>query len=84
VCDVLKQRGVTVAVMQIPYPPFANPTNYANSEDYKVNDAQPNLSPAMQACASPGFFISASSPDEIKAGIQKLFKMSVQQARLTQ
>jgi len=84
VCDVLKTRGVTVAVMQIPYPPFANPTNYANSEDYKVNDAQPNLSPAMQACASPGFFTFASSPAEITAGIQKLFLQAVQQARLTQ
>ena len=84
VCDVLKTRGVTVAVMQIPYPPFADPTNYANSEDYKVNDAQPNLSPAMQACASPGFFTFASSPQEITAGIQKLFLQAVQQARLMQ
>ena len=84
VCDVLKQRGVTVAVMQIPYPPFADPTNYANSEDFKVNDAQPNLSPAMQACASPGFFTFASSPQEITAGIQKLFLQAVAQARLTQ
>ncbi|MGP0106885.1 MAG: pilus assembly protein, partial [Rhodoblastus sp.] len=84
VCDVLKTRGVTVAVMQIPYPPFADPTNYANSEDFKVNDAQPNLSPAMQACASPGFFTFASSPEEITAGIQKLFLQAVAQARLTQ
>ena len=84
VCDVLKTRGVTVAVMQIPYPPFADPTNYANSEDYKVNDAQPNLSPAMQACATPGFFTFASSPQEITAGIQKLFLQAVAQARLTQ
>lgn len=84
VCDVLKTRGVTVAVMQIPYPPFADPTNYANSEDFKVNDAQPNLSPAMQQCASPGFFTFASSPEEITAGIQKLFLQAVAQARLTQ
>ncbi|MGA8172875.1 MAG: pilus assembly protein TadG-related protein [Methylocystis sp.] len=84
VCAALKARGVTVAVMQIPYPAFASPTNYANSEDFKVNDAQPNLSPAMEECASPGYFTMATSPQEITAGIQKLFLQAVQQARLSQ
>jgi hypothetical protein len=38
----------------------------------------------MQQCASPGFFTFASSPEEITAGIQKLFLQAVAQARLTQ
>ena len=83
-CSNLKARGVTVAVLQIPYPPFSNPKPFANSQDFKANDAQPNLSPAMQACASPGFYTYASTPAEIAAGIQNLFFEAVQLARLTQ
>ncbi|QGM45257.1 pilus assembly protein TadG-related protein [Methylocystis heyeri] len=83
-CNVLKNRGVTVAVLQIPYPPFANPQSFGNYQEYKANNAQPNLSPAMQACASPGFYTYASTPQDIAAGIQKLFFQAVQLARLTQ
>jgi hypothetical protein len=83
-CNVLKNRGVTVAVLQIPYPPFANPSSFATFQEYKANNAQPNLSPAMQACASPGFYTYASTPQDIATGIQKLFFQAVQLARLTQ
>jgi len=83
VCDVLKTRGVTVAVMQIPYPPFADPTNYANSEDFKVNDASRIF---LRRCSNA--LLRASSlrkfAREITAGIQKLFLQAVAQARLTQ
>jgi Flp pilus assembly protein TadG len=83
-CSNLKSRGVTVAVLQIPYPPFVNPKTFANSQEFKANDAQPNLSTAMQKCASPGFYTYASTPAEIATGIQNLFFEAVQLARLTQ
>jgi Tfp pilus assembly protein PilX len=83
-CTSLKARGVTVAVMQIPYPPLIPPQPFANSQDFKAQAAQPNLSPAMLACASPGFYTYASTPADIAAGIQNLFFEAVQLARLTQ
>lgn len=83
-CAALKARGVTVSVLQIPYPAFPNPTNYANSEAYKVNDAVPNLDAAMQACATPGFYHKADGPADIAAAMQDMFRQAVQSARLTQ
>jgi hypothetical protein len=83
-CAALKARGVTVSVLQIPYPAFPNPTNYANSEAYKVNDAVPGLDAAMQACASPGFYHKADGPSDIAAAMQDMFRQAVQSARLTQ
>jgi Flp pilus assembly protein TadG len=83
-CAALKARGVTVSVLQIPYPAFPNPTDYANSEAYKVNDAVPSLDAAMQACASPGFYHKADGPADIAAAMQDMFRQAVQSARLTQ
>ncbi|MGA8172791.1 MAG: hypothetical protein WB816_18435 [Methylocystis sp.] len=65
--------------MRIPCPHFTDPTNYANSEEFKVNDTQPNISPAMKA--APGFFTFLNSPEEFTASIPKLFLQVVQQAR---
>lgn len=83
-CDVLKARGVTVSVLQIPYPAFPNPTDYAQGEAFKVNDAVPNLDNAMRACASPGFYYKADTPEQIAAAMQAMFQQAVQSARLTQ
>jgi hypothetical protein len=75
---------VTVSVLQIPYPAFPHPTNYANSEAYKVNDAVPYLDAAMRACSSPGFYHKADTPTDIAAAMQDMFRQAVQSARLTQ
>ncbi|QGM99279.1 pilus assembly protein TadG-related protein [Methylocystis parvus] len=83
-CAALKARGVTISVLQIPYPAFPHPTNYASSEAYKVNDAVPNLDAAMQACASPGFYHKADTPQDIANAMQDMFRQAVQSARLTQ
>jgi len=83
-CDVLKSRGITVSVLEIPYPTFSNPKPFAASQEFKANDAVPNLENAMRACASPGFYRKADSPVDIAAAMQEMFKQAVQSARLTQ
>jgi len=83
-CSVLKARGITVSVLEIPYPTFAAPKTFAASQEFKANDAVPNLPTAMQACASPGFYRQANSPADIAAAMQDMFAQAVQSARLTQ
>lgn len=82
-CAALKKRGVTVSVLEIPYPAFPHPTTFANSQEFKANDAIPNLPSAMKACASDGFYFTANTPQEITAAMQKMFAQAVQSARLT-
>ena len=56
-CTPLKNRGITVAVLYIPYPPITNPNpNFANNEDGKVNAIIPDIPTELQQCASPGFY----------------------------
>jgi hypothetical protein len=83
-CNVLKNRGITVAVLQIPYPTFVDPKPFAASQEFKANDAVPNLSGAMQACASPKFYFNAASPADITAAMKQMFAQAVASARLTQ
>lgn len=83
-CNALKSRGITVSVLEIPYPLFTNPKTFAASQEFKANDAAPNLEPAMKACASPGFYRKADSPADIAAAMDDMFKQAVQSARLTQ
>lgn len=84
-CKTLKDRGVTVAVIQVPYPKFIDPKTFAQSQEFKANDAQPNLTPAMRACASSqDFYASADTPAEIADAMKKMFDQAIQSARLTQ
>ena len=82
-CAALKNRGVTVSVLYVPYVAIQNPTTFANSEDFYANANIPNIPPALQSCASPGFFFTASSPADINAAMQAMFKMAVSSLHLT-
>ena len=85
-CSALKARGVTISVLEIPYPTFTNPKPFAASQEFKANDAVPNLQNAMRACASPDFYFYADTPAEIELSMQRMFEKAVQfaSARLTQ
>ncbi len=83
-CSTLKARGITISVLEIPYPSFTSPKTFAASQEFKANDAVPNLPTAMQACASPGFYRQANTPADIAAAMQDMFAQAVQSARLTQ
>ncbi|MGH6852831.1 MAG: TadE/TadG family type IV pilus assembly protein, partial [Methylocella sp.] len=84
-CAPLKNRGITIAVLYIPYPPI-NPPNpsFAGNEDGKVNAIIPSIPSKLQKCASPGFFYSAYTPQDITNAMQAMFAQSLAAARLTQ
>lgn len=82
-CDTIKQRGITLAVLYVPYVPIPNPTTIWNDEDDYANANIPNIPPSLQACASPGYFFTASSPGDINNAMQTMFRMAVTTAHLT-
>lgn len=89
VCSYAIQYGFTVAVLYIPYVPITNPnSSFANNEDGKTNALIPPVSnqvpAALQACATPGFYFTASTPADIQNAMQTMFFQAVQSARLTQ
>jgi Flp pilus assembly protein TadG len=82
-CAPLKSRGITIAVLYIPYQTIQNPTSFANGEDFAVNAIIPNIPAALQSCASPGFFYTASSPAAITSALNEMFAHSLQTAHIT-
>jgi hypothetical protein len=88
-CTALKNRGVTVSILYIPYQPI-NPVNtsFANDEDDYANWNIPKIPPSLQACASPpdtggSYFYTANSPAEIQAALNAMFNHSLKTAHLT-
>jgi Flp pilus assembly protein TadG len=55
-CSLIKNRGITLSILYVPYVPIQNPTTIWNDED-DVANAIPNIPPSLRACASPGFSI---------------------------
>jgi Flp pilus assembly protein TadG len=82
-CTPLKTRGITIAILYIPYQPIQNPTSFANGEDYAVNAIIPDIPGALQSCASPGFYYTASSPQAITSALNAMFAQTLQAAHIT-
>jgi len=81
----MKSRGITVAVLYIPYQPIQNPNSaFANDEDGYANSNIPNIPTALQNCASPNFFYTASSPQAITTQLQAMFQQAVNTAHISQ
>ena len=86
-CNDAKAAGYTVAVLLIPYDPIVDPDpSFSNDEDGVVNSliANNEISPAMQSCASTGYFFSAATSTTINEAMGTIFYQAVQSARLTQ
>ncbi|MGA7803384.1 pilus assembly protein TadG-related protein [Bradyrhizobium sp.] len=83
VCSQLKNRGIIVSVLYIPYQPI-NPTNssFAGDEDDAANNNIPNIPPSLQGCASPGYFYTANSPADITAALQAMFQHALTTAHI--
>jgi Flp pilus assembly protein TadG len=83
-CQTLKSRGIIIGVLYIPYQPIS-PVNasFAGDEDDAANNNIPNISPSLSTCASPNFFFTASTPADIDAALQKMFKQSLVTAHIT-
>jgi hypothetical protein len=84
VCKPLKDRGITISVLYIPYVPI-NPVNasFAGDEDDAANNNISSIEPSLQACASPGFYYSASTPTGITDALNKMFNHAVATAHVT-
>jgi Flp pilus assembly protein TadG len=82
-CAPLKARGITIAVLYIPYEPIQNPTTVFNNEDGVANANIPNIPPSLQDCASSGFFFEADTPADITTALTKMFNQALSVAHIT-
>ena len=83
-CQALKDRGIIVSVLYIPYQPvYPVVTTFAGNEDTYANNNIPFIAPSLQACASPGFFYTANTPDDITNVLNLMFQHALQTAHIT-
>jgi hypothetical protein len=82
-CTTLKNRGITVAVLYIPYQTIQNPTSFANNEDFAANSNIQNIPPKLQSCASPNFYYTANTPADINSALLQMFEQAVKTAHVT-
>jgi hypothetical protein len=84
-CATMKKRGVTIAVLYIPYQTIqnANP-NFASNEDGYANNNIPKIPAALQACASQNFFYTANTPADIQTALVTMFQQAVSTAHISQ
>jgi Flp pilus assembly protein TadG len=86
-CQTMQDRGITVAVLYIPYASIVDPNaSFANDEDGYANTNVTNntFSTGLQACASPGFFYTASTPADIQSALVTMFEQAVSTAHISQ
>lgn len=82
-CKPLRDRGITIAVLYIPYEKIQNPTAVFNNEDGVANANIPNIPPSLQDCASSGFFFEADTPSDITIALNKMFNQALSEAHIT-
>jgi hypothetical protein len=80
----LKNRGITIAILYIPYQTIINAnSSFANNEDGYANKNIPNIAPALQTCASTSFFYTANSPTDIQNALIAMFQQAVSTAHVS-
>jgi Flp pilus assembly protein TadG len=82
-CTNIKKRGITIAILYIPYQPIADPSTIFDDEDGYANANIPNIPGALQTCASPNFFYTANSPADIDSALLSMFQQAVNTAHIT-
>ncbi len=82
-CTQIKNRGIIIAVLYIPYQTIQNATNFADSEDIYANATIPNIPTALQTCASPNFFYTANTPTDIQNALIAMFEQAVSTAHIS-
>jgi hypothetical protein len=83
-CTALKNRGITISILYIPFQPI-NPVNtaFASNEDTYANNNIPNIPGSLQSCASSGYFYTANSPQDITNLLQAMFQHALTDAHVT-
>jgi hypothetical protein len=93
-CATMKGRGITIAILYIPYQPITNASTifddedgYANTNVGWVNGSQSGtdyIPASLLSCASPNFFYTASSPAAITSDLRTMFQQSLSTAHIAQ
>src|SRR4051812_2481386 len=83
-CSPLKTRGITIAVLNIPYQTIS-PVNssFAGNEDTAANNNVANIPASLQGCASSGFYFTANTPADVVSALNTMFNQAVASARIT-
>ena len=82
-CTTIKNRGITIAVLYIPYQPIADPSTIFDDEDGYANANIQYIPTALQACASTNFFYTANTPADINSALLAMFQQAVNTAHIT-
>jgi Flp pilus assembly protein TadG len=83
-CATIKNRGIIISVLYIPYQPIQNPNpSFAGDEDDFANDNIVNIPPSLKGCASPSFFFTANTPADITTALNAMFQQSLKTAHIT-
>ena len=83
-CTNLKNRGITVSILYIPFQTISPVnTSFANDEDDAANNNIANIPGSLKACASPGFFYTANTPQDITDALNQMFNHALVVAHMT-
>jgi Flp pilus assembly protein TadG len=82
-CTNIKNRGITIAILYVPYQPIADPSTIFNDEDDYANNNIPGIPAALKTCASPNFFYTADTPADINSALLSMFQQAVNTAHIT-
>jgi Flp pilus assembly protein TadG len=83
-CTTMKNRGITVAVLYIPYGTIVDPnTSFASDEDGYANSNIASIPGALQSCASTNFFYTANTPADITDALVTMFEQAISTAHIT-
>ncbi|WP_230481079.1 pilus assembly protein TadG-related protein [Sphingomonas sp. Leaf21] len=80
-CDMIKNRGVRIAVLYTEYLPES-----MDGDSWSQTNVKPVLykvEPALQACASPGLYTKVTTDQDIYTALDALFQNAVATARIT-
>ncbi|KQO68798.1 hypothetical protein ASG63_11650 [Methylobacterium sp. Leaf94] len=84
-CKPLKDRGITISILYIPYIPISpanHPDQVVTNENLLVNTLIPGVPATLQNCASSGYFRTANSASEIQEALNAMFDQATRKARL--
>ena len=83
-CKPLKDRGIIIYVLYIPYAPIQNPTTVFNNEDNVANANIANIPASLKDCASPNSYYTATTPTDITTALNAMFNRVLVTAHITQ
>jgi Flp pilus assembly protein TadG len=82
-CTNIKKRGITIAILYIPYQTISDASTIFDDEDGYANSNIANIPAALQTCASTDFFYTANTPADINSALNAMLQQAVNTAHIT-